>query len=89
MSNNLERFLGGSPGSVIVKLIFLSLLVGALMAFLNITPFGLIDGVAAFVQRVIGDGWDAVKNVLWWVVMGAAVVVPVFLILRLVSRRPT
>lgn len=87
MSNNLERFLGGSPGSVVVKLIFLSLLVGALMAFLNITPFALIDGIATFVRSVIGDGWDAMKNLLWWAVMGAAVVVPIFLILRLISRR--
>jgi hypothetical protein len=87
MSNNLERFLGGSPSQILIKLVFLSLLVGALMAFLNITPFALIDGALEFVRRVLGDGWDAVKNLLWWAVMGAAVVVPIFLILRLVSGR--
>ena len=43
--SNLNRFLGGSPGSVLVKLIFLSLLVGAFMAFLGITPFGLVEGL--------------------------------------------
>ena len=36
--SNMNRFLGGSPGSVLAKLIFLSLLVGAFMAFLGITP---------------------------------------------------
>jgi hypothetical protein len=87
MSNNLERFLGGSPSQILIKLVFLSLLVGALMAFLNITPFALIDGTLEFARRVLGDGWDAVKNLLWWAVMGAAVVVPIFLILRLVSGR--
>ena len=30
--------MGGSPGSVLVKLIFLSLLVGAFLAFLGLTP---------------------------------------------------
>ena len=30
--SNLNRFLGGSPGAVLAKLIFLSLLVGAFMA---------------------------------------------------------
>ena len=51
--SNLNRFLGGSPGSVLVKLIFLSLLVGAFMAFLDITPLGLIEGLVEWISSVL------------------------------------
>src|SRR4051812_15943630 len=45
MGSNLQRFLGGSPLAVLVKLAFLSLLVGAFMSFLGVTPGGLIRQV--------------------------------------------
>ena len=50
--SNINRFLGGSPGSVLAKLIFLSLLVGAFMAFLGITPFGLVEGLYRWIASV-------------------------------------
>ena len=85
--SNLNRFLGGSPGSVLVKLIFLSLLVGAFMAFLNITPFGLIQGLVDWIGSVLDLSLDTVKEIGLWVLYGAIVVVPLWLISRLFSRR--
>ena len=56
----LERALGGSPLSVVVKLIFLSLIVGAIMAFLGltcvpITAMSFADFTAAADGLTIGD----------------------------------
>ena len=85
--SNLNRFLGGSPGSVLVKLIFLSLLVGAFMAFLNITPFGLIQGLVDWIGSVLDLSLDTVKEIGLWVLYGAIIVVPLWLISRLFSRR--
>lgn len=87
MANNLERLLGGSPGSVIVRLIFISLLVGAGMAFLGITPRGLFDSLARFVRSITDLGFGAVKDVGSWIVAGALVVIPVWLLLRLTRGR--
>ena len=53
--SNLNRFLGGSPGSVLVKLIFLSLLVGAFLAFLGITPLGLIEGLFDWIASMLRE----------------------------------
>jgi len=36
--NALESFLGGTPASVFVKLLFISLVVGALLMWLDIRP---------------------------------------------------
>ena len=84
-NGSLQRLLGGSPGAVLVRLIFLSILVGALMAFLGITPFSLIEGIVNFVRRVFGRGLDAIVEVGQWLVYGAMVVVPIWLVLRLTS----
>lgn len=85
-NGNLERFLGGSPGSVIVRLIFISLLVGAGMAFLGLSPRGLLDALLRFVQSITDLGFDAVRDIGGWLIAGAIVVIPVWLLLRLTQR---
>lgn len=85
--SNMNRFIGGSPGSVLAKLIFLSLLVGAFLAFLDITPFGLIEGLFNWVRSVLDLSLDTVKEVGLWILYGAVIVVPLWLISRFFSRR--
>jgi hypothetical protein len=87
MSSNFNRFLGGSPASVIVKLVFLSLLVGALMALLGLTPTLLIDRVAGFVRALIDLGFDAFGDVALWILYGAVIVVPIWLLSRIFGGR--
>ncbi|MDJ1157996.1 DUF6460 domain-containing protein [Chelatococcus sp. SYSU_G07232] len=82
-NGSMQRFFGGSPGAVVVKLVFLSILVGAFMAFFDITPRGLIDGTVRFVRGILNRGFAAVEEVFWWLVYGAVIVVPVWLVLRL------
>lgn len=79
----LNRFLGGSPLSVAVKLIVMSFLVGFTMVWLDLHPR---DVFAWF-----GDGlralWAMGADSLEYLALGAAVVVPVFLIIRLLNWR--
>ena len=83
----LQRALGGSPLGVVVKLIFLSLIVGALMAFLGLTPRSLFLALETFVRGVWNMGYDAIREVGQWILAGAIVVVPVWLIARMLGRR--
>ncbi|MCX7328744.1 MAG: DUF6460 domain-containing protein [Hyphomicrobiales bacterium] len=83
----LERALGGSPLSVVVKLIFLSLIVGAIMAFLGLTPRNLFTAIGNFVSSILNMGTDAIREVAQWVLAGALVVIPVWLLVRLLGRR--
>jgi len=85
--SNMNRFIGGSPGSVLAKLIFLSLLVGAFLAFLDITPFGLIEGLFNWIRSVFDLSLDTVKEVGLWILYGAVIVVPLWLISRFFSQR--
>ena len=83
MASNLQRFLGGSPGAVLMKLLFLSLLVGAFMSFLDITPAGLLDWGVELVRSVMRLGFDAFGDIGRWLLYGAVVVVPIWLLTRL------
>jgi hypothetical protein len=85
--SNLNRFLGGSPGSVLVKLVFLSLLVGAFMAFLGLTPLGLIEGLFNWISSFLDLSFDTVKEVGIWVLYGAVIVVPLWLLSRFFGGR--
>jgi hypothetical protein len=87
MDSNLRRFLGGSPGVVLVKLIFLSLLVGAFMALLGITPVGLFERLLRLVRDVLDLGFESIREVGRWLIYGAMIVVPLWLLSRLFARR--
>ena len=85
--SNLDRFLGGSPGAVLAKLIFLSLLVGAFMAFLGVTPFGLVEGLYRWIASLFDFSLDTLIEIGRWVAYGAIIVIPIWLITRLFGRR--
>lgn len=87
MSDNVSRFLGGSPGSVIVKLVFLSLLVGAFLALFGLTPPDIIRGIKSLIDSVLDLGFGAVRELLRWLVYGAVIVVPIWLLMRLFGSR--
>jgi hypothetical protein len=83
----LDRFLGGKPGAVLVKLVIVSVIVGALLHWTGLSPLSLVRGLDALVQELVGTGWDAVRNIATYAVYGAMVVVPVWLISRLIAHR--
>jgi len=88
MSNGgIERFLGGSLLSVLVRLLFISLLVGAAMAFLGLSPQSLYEGVLRFIRRLGDLGFGTIREVGGWAIAGALIVVPLWLISRLFASK--
>ena len=79
----MQDFLGGSPLSVLVKLIFLSLLVGAFLAFLDVTPFELVNRIMRCLRSVFGLSFDTMRDIGRWIIYGAIIVVPIWVIVRL------
>lgn len=83
----LHRFLGGSPGAVFLRLLFVSLIVGAFLMWLDIRPRDIFRGIVEAVERIWALGFDAVREIADYILVGAAVVVPVWLVLRLLNTR--
>ncbi len=83
----LNRFLGGSPGGVFLRLVFVSLIVGAFLMWLDIRPWDVFRGLKQLVDRIWGLGFDAIREIADYIVAGAAIVVPIWLVLRLMNMR--
>lgn len=87
MKGVLAQFLGDSPFRVIVKLAVVSFVVGMVMNAFDWSPFDIVDTVYRFVLHLWNMGFQAIENVLEYLLLGAAVVVPAFIILRILSYR--
>ena len=83
MANNyLKRFFGGPPLSVIFRLILLSILIGVILEVIGLDPWNIIESLKRLVLHIWDMGFDAVRWLWRYLLLGAAVVVPIWLVLR-------
>ena len=83
VNEGLSRFLGGSPLTVAFRLILLSILVGVVLAAIGFDPWNILKSIRLLFQRLWDLGFDAV-NWLWrYFLLGAVIVIPVWLLTRL------
>lgn len=78
---------GSSTASLVLRLVLLSLLVGVVLAVFDLTPWRLLHILQRLFEELIGTGIEAIFRILGYVATGAAIVVPVWLILRLTGGR--
>ena len=81
----MERFFGGNPGLVLVRLAILSLVVGVLLAALGFSPFDILESIRELVARIYDLGWTAVEKAGRYFLLGAVIVFPVWFIARLLT----
>jgi hypothetical protein len=86
-NDTITRFLGGSPLAVLARLILLSVLVGVILHALGFDPGNIIDSIRRMLQSIWNMGFDAVVWAWRYFLLGAIVVVPIWLIVRL-TRAP-
>jgi hypothetical protein len=84
MAGNLNRFLGGPPLAVFFKLVLLSILIGVVLAALGLDPWNIVDSIRRLVRNVWEMGFDAVRWLWQYFLLGAVVVIPIWLVLRFV-----
>ena len=82
-SNYVSRFFGGPPLSVIFRLILLSILIGVILQVLGLDPWNIFDSLRRLVLHVWDMGFDAVRWLWRYLLLGAVIVVPIWLIVRL------
>jgi hypothetical protein len=84
MAGQLERFLGGSPLTVAFKLVLLSILIGVVLSALGLDPWNIVKSIRDLVRTIWDMGFDAVHIVWRYFLLGAVLVIPIWLILRLI-----
>lgn len=83
MSERLNRFLGDTPLRVLLRLLVLSFIVGLVLSTLNIRPLDIYDWVERLIRRIYDMGFDLFGDALEYLLVGALIVVPAFLLMRL------
>lgn len=87
-NGTVSRFFGGSPAMVLVRLILLSILVGVILSALGFDPWNIIPSLQRMVLGVWNMGFDAVRWVWQYFLLGAIIVVPIWVIMRFVKTPP-
>ena len=85
-NNTVSRVFGGSPAMVLFRLVMLSVLVGVILSALGLDPLNIIPSLRRIVQTIWSMGFDAVEWTWRYFLLGAIVVIPVWLLMRLFKR---
>jgi hypothetical protein len=83
MSQRLTRFLGDTPLRVAARLLVLSFIVGLVLAALNIHPFDVYEWVERLIRRIYNMGFAFFADAFDYLIAGALIVVPLFILMRL------
>jgi hypothetical protein len=83
MPRSASDFLGGSPVSVIVRLILLSVLVGFILSVLGLDPWNIVQSIERMIRWIWDLGFDAIVNLWRYFLLGAVLVLPIWLVVRL------
>ncbi|HEY0329181.1 MAG TPA: DUF6460 domain-containing protein [Rhodopseudomonas sp.] len=81
--DSVARFLGGSPLAVAFRLALMSLLVGVVLAAIGFDPWNIITSIRLLFVRVWELGFDAINGLWRYFLLGAVVVIPIWLLSRL------
>jgi hypothetical protein len=86
MSNDtVTRIFGGSPLAVLGRLVLVSILVGVVLTALGLDPFDIVHSIERLIRSIWNMGWDAVKWLWRYFLLGAVIVIPIWLVMRLVN----
>lgn len=79
----MQRFFGGPPLAVLIRLAVTSVIVGIVLSALGINPQNLLDSILRLVQHIYNMGYDAIEWALTYFILGALIVIPIWFVGRL------
>ncbi|MDO8875342.1 MAG: DUF6460 domain-containing protein [Pseudolabrys sp.] len=79
------RFFGGSPLAVLGRLLLVSILVGVILSVLGLDPFDIVRSLERLVRTIWEMGFDAFHWLWRYFLLGAVIVIPIWLIMRLIN----
>ena len=81
----MERFFGGNPIAVILRLALISIIVGVVLSALGITPENFLYRMQILARRVYDMGFGAIEWAFGYLLLGAIIVIPIWIIARIVG----
>ena len=81
----VTKVFGGSPLAVLGRLVLVSILVGVILSVLGLDPYDLFHSIERLFRTIWNMGFDAVRYLWRYFLLGAVIVIPIWLIMRLVN----
>lgn len=81
----MDKFFGGAPIWVILRLVVISLVLGVVLSAFQLDAFGLVRKIRDLISYIYSLGFDAFAWMLDYFILGAVIVFPIWLIIRLFS----
>jgi hypothetical protein len=78
----MERFFGGNPLSVILKLALICVVVGIALRALGVNPADLLRSIPDVVRAISDLGWGWVQTAFQYFILGAIIVIPIWIVIR-------
>jgi hypothetical protein len=76
-----------TTAATITQLVIWSIVVGVILSALGITPFNIVDRIGLILRNIYDLGFGAVHWAVQYLLLGAIIVVPIWLISRLLRGR--
>ena len=83
--NTINRFFGGSPAAVLVRLIAISFVLGVVLSALGVSPYDIVNGLRDLVWRLYSLGFQSIDWIVRYFLLGAVIVFPIWLVSRLLK----
>ena len=87
MADGLNRFLGDTPMRTIIKLVILCVVVGFIMSTFGLSPLDILYWIRKTFLDLWRSGFATLGKVGNYMLLGAAIVIPLFIVLRILNWR--
>jgi hypothetical protein len=87
MADGLNRFLGDTPMRTVVKLVILCIVVGFILSTFGLSPMDIVYWIRRTLLDLWRSGFATLGKVGNYMLLGAAIVIPLFIILRILNWR--
>ena len=81
----VSRLLGGPPLAVVIRLGLSSIIVGVILSAAGLDPLNILHSIEKLARQVWDMGFGAVRLVWQYFLLGAVLVVPIWLLVRLTA----
>lgn len=84
-NDSVVQIFGGSPLAVVGRLILISILVGVILSVLGFDLFDIVRSIERLLRSIWDMGFDALRWLWRYFLLGAVIVVPIWLVMRIVK----
>jgi hypothetical protein len=78
----MEKFFGGNPWAVVLKLVIICIVTGIALRAFGINPADILRGIPDIIRAISEFGWGWVETALQYFLLGAIIVIPIWVIIR-------